>query len=260
MTGELRHAQRRLIRAERVAAWRDIARRIAHEIKNPLMPIQTSIETMRKVHARRHPDFDEIFEESTSTILEEVARLGRIVSEFSRFARLPRPKPVELELTDIARHVVGLHAGGAVAVRLLVEGEPPPIRADREQLTQMLVNLVQNAAEAAEAAHGPGGGHVDVIVSPAPEGVRLEVVDDGPGIPAEEQARIFEPYFTTKAGGTGLGLAIVHRIVGDHGGRIDVDDAEGGGAVFELVLPREGPPEEVSSTATDTALPLARKR
>jgi signal transduction histidine kinase len=260
MTEELQHAQGRLIRAERIAAWRDIARRIAHEIKNPLMPIQTSIETMRKTHARRHPDFDEIFEESTLTILEEVERLKRIVTEFSRFARMPRPKPVELSVPSIAQHVVGLHAGGDVEVRLLVEGEPPAVRADREQLTQVLVNLVQNAADAAKARHGRHGGHVDVIVSEAPEGVRVEVVDDGPGIPPDEQARIFEPYYTTKAGGTGLGLAIVHRIVSDHGGRIDVEDAEGGGAVFEIVLPREGPPREASTTATDAAVPLVQRR
>ncbi|HJL18176.1 MAG TPA: ATP-binding protein [Sandaracinaceae bacterium LLY-WYZ-13_1] len=260
MTAELQHAQARLIRAERIAAWRDIARRIAHEIKNPLMPIQTSIETMRKTHARQHPDFDEIFEESTLTILEEVERLKRIVTEFSQFARMPRPQPVELSAQQIAQHTVGLHAGGDVEVRMLVEGEPPPVRADREQLTQVLVNLVQNAADAARARHGAHGGHVDVIVSEATEGVRVEVVDDGPGIPDEEKGRIFEPYYTTKSGGTGLGLAIVHRIVSDHGGRIDVHDAEGGGAVFEIVLPREGPPVEAGTTATDTALPLVQKR
>src|SRR5690606_14585364 len=109
MTEQLQNAQSRLIRAERIAAWRDIARRIAHEIKNPLMPIQTSIETMRKTHARRHPDFDEIFEESTVTILEEVERLKHIVTEFSRFARLPRPQPTELAVEDVVQHVVGLH-------------------------------------------------------------------------------------------------------------------------------------------------------
>ncbi len=253
MTAELKHAQSRLIRAERVAAWRDIARRIAHEIKNPLMPIQTSIETMRKTHARRHPDFDEIFEESTVTILEEVERLKRIVTEFSQFARLPRPRPSELAVEDVVGHVVGLHAGGDVLVTMEVEGAPPRVRADREQLTQVLVNLVQNAADAARARHGASGGRVHVLVSAAGAGVRVEVIDNGTGIPDAERARIFEPYYTTKSGGTGLGLAIVHRIVSDHGGRIDVDDAEGGGAVFEIVLPIEGPPPEAELSQSEAS-------
>ncbi len=266
MTGELQHAQSRLIRAQRIAAWRDIARRIAHEIKNPLMPIQTSIETMRKTHARRHPDFDEIFEESTLTILEEVERLKRIVTEFSQFARLPRPQPAELAIEEVIAHVVGLHSGGrhaaatdpggGVHVTMEIEGELPRVRADREQLTQVFVNLVQNAADAARARHGDRGGRVHVVLSPVKDGVRIEVIDNGTGITEEERARIFEPYYTTKSGGTGLGLAIVHRIVSDHGGRIDVDEAEGGGAVFEVVLTREGPPPEAEGSQTDNAVPL----
>lgn len=253
MTAELQHAQARLIRAERIAAWRDIARRIAHEIKNPLMPIQTSIETMRKTHARRHPDFDEIFDESTLTILEEVERLKRIVTEFSRFARLPRPRPAELSIEDVVQHVVGLHAGGDVLVTMEVEGEPPRVRGDREQLTQVLVNLVQNAADAARARHGEHGGRVHVLVSPAEGGVRVEVIDNGTGIPEAERERVFEPYYTTKSGGTGLGLAIVHRIVSDHGGRIDVDEAEEGGAVFEVILTREGPPPEIEGSQSEAS-------
>ncbi len=259
MTAELKHAQGRLIRAERIAAWRDIARRIAHEIKNPLMPIQTSIETMRKTHARRHPDFDEIFEESTLTILEEVERLKRIVTEFSRFARLPRPRPTELPVEEVTQHVIGLHTGGDVLVTMEVEGELPRVRADREQLTQVLVNLVQNAADAARDARGDKG-RVHMVLSPADDGVRIEVVDNGRGIPDAERSRVFEPYYTTKSSGTGLGLAIVHRIISDHGGRIDVDEADEGGAVFEVILTREGPPPEVEASQTDSALPLVRPR
>lgn len=261
MTGELQHAQARLIRAERIAAWREIARRIAHEIKNPLMPIQTSIETMRKTHARRHPDFDEIFEESTLTILEEVERLKRIVTEFSRFARLPRPRPTSLAVEEVTQHVVGLHAGGDVLVTMEVEGTLPHVRADREQLTQVLVNLVQNAADAARARHGQRGGRVHVVLSPTEDGgVRVEVMDNGPGIPEAERSRIFEPYYTTKASGTGLGLAIVHRIVSDHGGRVDIDEAEDGGAVFEVLLTRTGPPPEIEGSYTDSDTPLVRSR
>ncbi|MGF1469107.1 MAG: PAS domain-containing sensor histidine kinase [Sandaracinaceae bacterium] len=251
MTAELQRAQARLLRAERIAAWRDIARRIAHEIKNPLMPIQTSIETMRKTHARRHPDFDEIFEESTATILEEVERLKAIVTEFSRFARLPRPSPVSLDVREVAQHVVGLHAAGPVAVRLELADDAPAVRADPDQLVQVLVNLVQNGADAARARHGDAGGEVRVAVRSGPRGgVRLSVEDNGPGIPPDERGQVFEPYFTTKPHGTGLGLAIVHRIVSDHGGSVDVEEGPEGGARFEVTLPREGPPEEAGASVT----------
>ncbi|MBZ0119440.1 MAG: HAMP domain-containing protein, partial [Sandaracinaceae bacterium] len=260
MTEQLRHARARLIRAERIAAWRDIARRIAHEIKNPLMPIQTSIETMRKTHARKHPDFDEIFEESTATILEEVERLKRIVTEFSNFARLPRPQPAPLQVEDVVHHVVGLHSSGDIAVGVEQRGELPVIRADREQLTQVLVNLVQNAADAARARHGSHGGRVLVQLSPCEEGVRIAVVDNGVGVPLDERERIFEPYYTTKATGTGLGLAIVHRILSDHGGSIDVEDGLDGGAAFVVTLAETGPPTEVEGSQSEAAVPLTRPR
>jgi nitrogen fixation/metabolism regulation signal transduction histidine kinase len=255
MRAELHAGRKRLLRAERIAAWRDIAQRIAHEIKNPLMPIQTSIETMRKTHERRHPDFDEIFEESTATVLEEVERLKRIVGEFSRFARLPRPRPSEVAVEEVAQHVVGLFAGGETLVTMEVQGQPPRVRADREQLTQVLLNLVQNASDAAKARHGTSDARAHVLVCGVDEGVRVEVVDNGPGIPESERAVVFEPYYTTKPHGTGLGLAITHRIVTEHGGRIDIDEAEGGGAVLEVILTREGPAPELEGSQTDRSLP-----
>ncbi|MCA9529511.1 MAG: HAMP domain-containing protein [Myxococcales bacterium] len=250
MTDELRRAQEKLRRAERIAAWRDIARRLAHEIKNPLSPIQVSIETMRKTYAKRHPDFDEIFEESTLTILEEVARLERIVSEFSRFARLPKPRPGLVDVYELADRVAALHSNEQVPVHALVGTRPGPIRADREQLTQALTNLVQNAQDAAKAAHGASGGRVRVTVSAARAGVRVEVADNGPGVPLDQRSRIFEPYFTTKPQGTGLGLAIAHRIIEDHQGSIEVGAGASRGAVFTLYLPEMGPPPEAEGTLT----------
>ncbi len=251
MTRELRATRERLLRAERIAAWRDIARRIAHEIKNPLSPIQVSIETMRKTYAKRHPDFDEIFEESTMTILEEVERLKRIVTEFSRFARLPRPRPAPLDVGEVIAHVVGLHASGDVAISVSKGAALPIVRADREQVTQVLVNLVQNACDAARSKHGPQGGKVIVSAEPEPEGIAISVSDNGPGLSPEERSRVFEPYYTTKAGGTGLGLAIVHRIVGDHGGSIEVLDSALGGATFRFTLPEAGPPAEADVSHSD---------
>ncbi len=260
MTRELRRTQRKLLRAERIAAWRDIARRIAHEIKNPLSPIQISIETMRKTYKKQHPDFPEIFEESTLTILEEVERLRRIVTEFSQFARMPRPRSDVLNVVEIVSHVVSLHRDEGVSFE--VKGKVGEIKGDRDQLTQVLENLVKNAIEASGGGGEEGGtaGPVKVIVEPWGEGASIRIQDSGPGIPEEERLRIFEPYYTTKAGGTGLGLAIVHRIVGDHGGSVEIGDAPGGGAELLVQLPAEGPPPEASASMTGTAMPLIRKK
>jgi len=275
MTRELAQAQRRLVRAERIAAWRDIAQRIAHEIKNPLLPIQVSIETMRKTYARNHPDFPEIFEESTQMILEEVRRLEHIVTEFSRFARLPRPRPEPLDVRELVTHLEAMHVTGDVPLRVEVEGALPLVRADREQLTQVLVNLLKNAAEAARARHGGGDGSaalVTLVVTPeAGAGVSLRVRDNGPGFPpGEARQRVFEPYFTTRAGGTGLGLAIVHRILGEHGATIELGDApplargdslppgadagsQQGGAEVHVVLTREDPPPDAEASRSGSA-------
>ena len=244
MTRTLRQTRSRMLRAERIAAWREIARRIAHEIKNPLSPIQVSIETMRKTKAKSHPDFDEIFEESTLAILEEVGRLKHIVMEFSQFARLPRPKLEAVALSEIASHITHLHAGDPVELTLTGEVDSlPEIRADREQLTQVLLNLVQNGMDAARARHGDSKGRVEVRFSRDEGGVRVEVADNGQGISEEERGRVFEPYFTTKSHGTGLGLAIVLRIIEEHRGTIEIVDGIDGGAGFRVELNLSGPPE-----------------
>ncbi len=261
MTRELRDARTRLARAERIAAWRDIARRIAHEIKNPLTPIKMAMETARKTHARKHPDFDEIFDESTRTVLEEVNRLEHIVTEFSRFARLPRPNPESLNVREVVEKVVAMHdldpahatlpeAAKGVRVELaLGQSKFPEVRADKEQLTQVLVNLVQNACDAAREKHGETGGRVVVALDAIENaGVRVTISDNGPGIPKEERGRVLEPYYTTKAHGTGLGMAIVDRIVSDHGGSLGIEDAALGGAAIVVTLRREGPPEEAEAT------------
>jgi nitrogen fixation/metabolism regulation signal transduction histidine kinase len=274
MMRELALTQRKLLRTERIAAWRDIARRIAHEIKNPLQPIRVSIETMRKTYERRHPDFDEIFEESTLAILDEVQRLERIVNEFSRFARLPRPRPEPLDAGEVVAHVQSLHVTGDVPLEVQRTADLPVIRADREQIVQVLVNLAQNAADAARAHRGSDA-RVRIVVSAAgtgdgsdvgPEaeavpGVRIEVQDNGPGIPeGEERQRVFEPYYTTKSSGTGLGLAIVHRIVSEHGGTLEIDDAppDLGGASVRVTLPASGPLPEADASSSDGGLLVPR--
>ena len=270
MTRELATTQRRLLRAERIAAWREIARRIAHEIKNPLLPIQVSIETMRKTYAKRHPDFPEIFEESTVMILEEVKRLEHIVTEFSRFARLPRPRPEPLDVREVMAHLETMHVTNDVPLHVSAPRDLPIVRADREQLTQVLVNLVQNAADAARARHGGGertAARVDVVLAATKDGgVDIRIRDNGPGIPAGvERQRVFEPYYTTKAGGTGLGLAIVHRILSEHLATIEIgdspplleNDASGdtrGGAELHVVLTKDGPPLDPEASLSGGAV------
>lgn len=246
----------RLARAERVAAWRDIAQRMAHEIKNPLSPIRTSIETLRKAYERRLPEFDVIFEESTRATLDSVERLTRIVSEFSDFARMPRPKVEAVDVRDVIHQVAATLGREQVAVDL--GSSTPLVMADKEQLTQVVLNLVQNGLQ---AASGKGtGARVRIrTASDAHGGAQMTIEDNGPGIEPDERELIFKPYYTTKSGGTGLGLAIVDRIVSDHGGTIRVDPSDLGGARFTISLTREGPPPEASSTQSMARNALFKK-
>jgi nitrogen fixation/metabolism regulation signal transduction histidine kinase len=243
MTQELRETRARLADAERAAAFQDIARRIAHEIKNPLSPIRMAMETLRKARQKRLASFDEIFEESTRAVLDEVMRLERIVREFSEFARLPKPRPGALSLSALVEEVVALYRPADVAVQVTAEAALPSVRADREQMTQVLVNLLQNAFDAARGAAEP---LVHVRVERAGAQLLLHVDDNGPGVPAAERARIFEPYVTSKPQGTGLGLAIVARILADHGATIAVGESPLRGARFSVGLPIEGAAQSVS--------------
>jgi nitrogen fixation/metabolism regulation signal transduction histidine kinase len=242
MMEDLRTAKERAVVAERIAAWQEVARRLAHEIKNPLTPIQMAMDTLRKTWRTKHPKFEEILEESTSTVLEEADRLKRIVSEFSEFARMPKPTFGPTDIGEAVTSALSLYQGAVPVESKLTE--LPPIEADRGQLTQVLLNLLETARDA--IADAPGG-RISVAVRRGDTADRIEisVEDNGPGVPADIKDRMFTPYFTTKQskGGTGLGLAIVHRIVSDHGGRILVTDSAAGGARFVVELPlRQGQP------------------
>jgi two-component system, NtrC family, nitrogen regulation sensor histidine kinase NtrY len=250
--GDLTAMRKRLAATERIAARREIARRVAHEIKNPLAPIRAAVETLRRLRARNDPAFDEYFDEATRTVLDEVLRISNIVSEFTRFARLPPPNPIELDPVDVVRKVVALHASGGTPVEF--RSRPcPPINADRDQLVQVTTNLLQNAIDAVGSTPEP---RVIAEVRPRGDGVELIVRDNGPGVAAEMRGRLFEPYATTKPEGTGLGLAIVERIVVEHGGEIRYAEAAGGGAEFTVVLPRSGP-GLLSEGPTSTPLGVA---
>ncbi len=236
MMEDLRTAEERLVIAERIAAWQEIARRLAHEIKNPLTPIQMAMDNLRKTWRKQHPSFPEILEESTKTVLEEADRLRRIVSEFSDFARMPKPDLAPLDLGEVVSSALALYQGESPVEH---KATPvPPIEADRGQMNQVLLNLVENARD---AIAGKDGGTIVVTTRRGDAGDRVELIveDNGPGIPPELRDRVFTPYFTTKQGrgGTGLGLAIVHRIISDHGGRVVIGAVATGGARFVVELP-----------------------
>ncbi len=250
MTRELRTTTEQLVATERVAAWQEVARRLAHEIKNPLTPIQMSLETLRAAKRTNNPRFGALFDESAGAVLEEVERLRRIVDEFSRFARLPRPELRPLDLSELASTVLALHQSPPPGITVVGELEPDLwAQADRDQLTQVLVNLVKNAEESL----GEKGGRIRVRAHRRDGEHLLEVEDSGPGIRPEDRARLFEPYFTTKDGGTGLGLAIAARICQEHGGRLEVGGEFGKGAVFTIVLPAGSAPSARGTGAVDAA-------
>lgn len=232
MTSDLQAATERLIASERLAAWQEVARRLAHEVKNPLTPIRLSLETLRALAERNDPRLREMLLQSSQLVLDEVQRLARIVDEFSHFARLPKPKPAPVDLVSLARDVVQLHAPRGLTVSVEAEG-PASALADKDLLTQVLVNVVKNAAEAM-------GGQGRLVLRAGVEGpwATLEALDSGPGFPPELLPRLFEPYVTTKPQGTGLGLALTRRIVEEHQGQLEATNRPEGGARIAIRLPR----------------------
>jgi signal transduction histidine kinase len=237
MTGELVAQRQRLVQAERVAAWRELARRLAHELKNPLFPLQITVENMQRARERYPDQFDEVFREGSATLLAELAQLKQIVGRFSDFAKMPTPEMQPVDLNGLVRDTVKFFEAQLVQanVRPVLELENDKlmdrIQADPEQMSRVLRNLVLNAIDAM-----PQGGTLTVRTCAMPGSVRLEVSDTGQGLTPEECERLFTPYYTTKTHGTGLGLAIVQSVVSDHEGRISVESEKGKGATFRIEL------------------------
>jgi len=236
MTRQLAEQRERLVQTERVAAWRELARRLAHELKNPLTPLQITVENM--VRARKLPkkQFDEVFKESTATLEAEIENLKTIVGRFSDFSKLPKPQALEMDAREAVRRVVKLYGPALeekhIELGTAISAEPLPILGDSELLHRALSNLVLNAMDAM-----PEGGTLTVSAVRAREMVRISVADTGAGLTPEECERLFTPYYTTKQHGTGLGLAIVQSVIADHNGTIAVENVEGGGARFVIGLP-----------------------
>jgi two-component system nitrogen regulation sensor histidine kinase NtrY len=218
-----------LVTAQRTSAWADVARRIAHEIKNPLTPIQLSAERLRRKYAAMIQDDGGIFKQCTDTIVRQVDDIKRMVDEFSRFARMPKPVMTQEDVADAVRQVVFLQRVGSpdIDIDLEIAEDPMPARFDRRLISQALTNIIKNATEAIAAvpADTLGRGHIRVWAAREGEDIVIDVVDNGIGLPKENRSRLLEPYVTTREKGTGLGLAIVGRILEDHGGRIELADA-----------------------------------
>jgi two-component system nitrogen regulation sensor histidine kinase NtrY len=218
-----------LVTAQRTSAWADVARRIAHEIKNPLTPIQLSAERLKRKYGPTIKDDAGIFNQCTDTIVRQVDDIKRMVDEFSRFARMPKPEMTSEDVADTVRQVVFLQRVGNADIDIDVEIAEEPMRArfDRRLISQGLTNIIKNATEAIAAVPPAelGRGHIRVWAAREGDDIVIDVVDNGIGLPKENRSRLLEPYVTTREKGTGLGLAIVGRILEDHGGGIELSDA-----------------------------------
>jgi two-component system, NtrC family, nitrogen regulation sensor histidine kinase NtrY len=225
-----------LIRAQKVAAWREVARRLAHEIKNPLTPIQLSAERLRRHFSGAAPQAKALVDECTQTIVGEVESLKGLVDEFSQFARMPSPRTVPTDLPQLITDTIALYNGIFAEVRIEQRFAPgmPLVRLDAEQIRRVIINLVDNAIEATERR---GQIVVETQLDASNSVVRVVVADNGPGIPAGEREKLFLPYYSTKRRGSGLGLAIVRRIIAEHGGSIEVGDNTPHGTRFTIELP-----------------------
>ena len=237
MTGELSEQRSRLVQAERVAAWRELARRLAHELKNPLFPLQITVENLERAKLEHPAQFEEVFRESTATLLAELANLKAIIGRFSDFAKMPTPQFEPVEINDLAGSVLQLFDAqfaqlGNIQLDVKLDPNLPAIQADPEQIKRALQNLVLNAMDAMS-----NGGTLRLTTRQYNNTVILEVSDTGQGLTKEECDRLFTPYYTTKHHGTGLGLAIVQSVVSDHGGTISVESQPGRGATFRIELP-----------------------
>jgi two-component system nitrogen regulation sensor histidine kinase NtrY len=247
----------RLVTAQRNAAWRDVARRIAHEIKNPLTPIQLSAERIRKKYRKDiAPEELETFDRCTDTIVRQVGDIGRMVDEFSAFARMPAPKFAEQDAAELIRAAVFAQRVASPDIDVELD-EPTPaviLLADGRMLAQALTNVLKNAAEAVSAGRKPGRGRIRARLLSDESGVAFEVEDNGVGLPAKDRDRLTEPYVTTREKGTGLGLAIVKRILEDHGGELVLTDSrDGAGALAILRLPPTARVRSAPTSETVTA-------
>jgi len=242
MTDELVRQRDRAVQAERVAAWRELARRLAHELKNPLFPLQITVENLMNAREQNSPEFNEIFAESTATLLAELSNLKKIIGRFSDFSKMPAPHlqnvDVNRMLEELGRLFAPQFASGAKPIKLETRftSADTTISGDPDLLRRAFENLVLNAIDAM-----PNGGTITIATSAEHDAVAVEISDTGTGLTQEEAGRLFTPYYTTKQHGTGLGLAIVQSVISDHGARIAVSSRPGEGTSFRMEFPAQRP-------------------
>src|SRR5664280_159387 len=257
-----------LVSAQRTSAWADVARRIAHEIKNPLTPIQLSAERIRRKFGKVITEDKAVFEQCTDTIVRQVDDIRRMVDEFSRFARMPKPVIEGEDVADTVRQVVFLMRVGHpdIDIEADIKDEPMLAQFDRRLISQALTNIIKNATEAIEAvpAQELGKGRIDVIAARENDDIVIDVIDNGIGLPKVSRARLLEPYVTTREKGTGLGLAIVGRVLEDHGGRIELNDAadirpgqRGAWMRLRFAISGHAPKPEAKEQAPETKQPAS---
>jgi two-component system nitrogen regulation sensor histidine kinase NtrY len=260
MTSELLAQKERLVQAERVAAWRELARRLAHELKNPLFPLQLTVENLLRARALGTERFDETFEESARTLLAEIANLKTIIGRFSDFSKMPAPQLQPVQINEILRDVVRLlqaqlQAPGRapITAKMELDDRLGSIAADPELLHRAISNLVLNAMDAM-----PDGGTITLRSRENSNAITIQVSDTGTGLTREECDRIFTPYYTSKQHGTGLGLAIVQSVVSDHGGTIAVQSEPGNGTMFTIELPKKrAAGQDRSGEKRENAMPVS---
>jgi len=238
MTEELANQRERLVQSERVAAWRELARRLAHELKNPLFPLQLTVENLSRARQLPAAEFEEVFNESTQTLSMEISNLKKIIGRFSDFSKMPKPELERIDVRSLLDRVYSFYnsafpEGSSVHFQVQVPDELLTINADPELMHRALSNLVLNGIDAM-----PDGGSLTISAKREGESVEIRVSDTGQGLTSEECERLFTPYYTTKQHGTGLGLAIVQSVVADHAGTIAVESREGHGSTFVITLPR----------------------
>jgi two-component system, NtrC family, nitrogen regulation sensor histidine kinase NtrY len=239
MTEDLVQQKDRTLQAERVAAWRELARRLAHELKNPLFPLQVTVENLMRAKQKSPEMFEEVFNEGTTTLLAEINNLKTIIGRFSEFSRMPQPQRRPTQVNEVVRSVLRvfhaqLQEKNKIAVRTDLTEALPEISVDPDLLHRALQNLVLNAIDAM-----PQGGELTIHTQAFGDYVEISVSDTGSGLTQEECGRLFTPYYTTKQHGTGLGLAIVQSVVSDHGGKISVESTKEKGTTFRIELPCE---------------------
>jgi len=262
MTGTLAAQKEKLVQTERVAAWRELARRLAHELRNPLFPLQITVENLQRARQLEPQQFQEVFSEATATLKAELSNLNTIVGRFSDFSKMPTPEFSKVNLNETLREAVRLFEPQFTAVgkphittEYFLSESLPEIDADPDLLHKAFQNLVLNAMDAM-----PAGGTLSMRSADAGETARIEVSDTGKGLTPEECSRLFTPYYTTKQQGTGLGLAIVQSVVADHHGTISVSSEEGHGTTFRIELPKRHSGAAIKSKKeTPPAEPLSER-